>query len=244
MKLWLWMAFVLVVTLLIATLLKIPFWLFIVVVIPLLIFVFTYGSVSYSFRESLRPQSIPQRGYSSRTKALDVEVKRMSSHGFEEVDSFYLQMIPDAVIYVLRHRNEPTYLCFYHLGQRITCDFVTRYANGYTLTTCSNVDGGMMPRPAKHLLQVISSISYEGLHAVHVKAHAFLSEHGLRAFEIPHEEFRSFFMRSIREQAALIRKTPLWPFRLIIWTLMKRGRMYQGEIETQYARKTIQLYDS
>lgn len=244
MKLWLWTIFVLVVTLLIATLLKIPFWVFVVVVIPLLIFVFTYGSVSYSFRESLQPQYIPERGYGSRIKALDVETKRMSPHGFEKVDSFYLQMIPDAVVHVLRHREEPIYLCFYHLGQRITSDFVTRYENDYVLTTCSSVDAGVMPRPAKHLLQVISGIPCEELHAVHKKAHAFLYEKGLRTFDISRGEFRSFFMKNIREQALLVRKIPLWPFRLVIWTLIKRGRMYQTEIERQYKKNTIQLYDT
>ncbi len=244
MRLWLWTIFVLVVTLLIATLLRIPFWLFFVVVIPLLVFVFTYGSVSYSFRESLHPQHIPERGYGSRVKALDVETKRISPHGFEKVDSFYLQMIPDAVIHVLKHKNEPIYLCFYHLGQRITSDFVTRYENDYTLTTCNNVDGGMMPRPAKHLLQIISGISYEELYAVHKKAHAFLGEKGLRALDVPREDFRSVLMKSIREQAARIRKIPLWPIRLVIWTLIKRGRMYQTEIETQYKKNTIQLHDT
>ena len=244
MRRWLWTVFILVMTLLIATLLKIPFLLFIIVMIPLLVFVFTYGSVSYSFRESLRPQRIPERGFGSRTKALDVETKRMFPHGFEKVDSFYLQMIPDAVIYVLKHKNEPIYLCFYHLGQRITSDFITRYENDYTLTTGNNVEAGMMPRPAKHLLQIINGISCEELHAVHTKAHAFLGEKGLRVFDMPREDFRSFFMRSIRAQAVLIRKIPLWPFLLVIWTLIKRGRMYQEEIEIQYKKNVIQLHDT
>lgn len=239
MRLWLWAVFVLVVTLLIATLLQMPFWLFVVVVIPLLIFVFTYGSVSYSFRESLQPQDVPERAYSSRTKALDVETKRMIHHGFEKIDSFYLQMIPDAVIYVLKHNSEPVYLCFYHLGQRITCDFVTRYEDDYTLTTCSNVDGGMMPRQRRHMLQIITRISYDELYALHKKAHTFLVERGLQVFDVPREEFRSFFMESIHAQARLIRKMPLWPFRLVIWTLTKRSRMYQTEIEMQCKKNAI-----
>lgn len=244
MRLWLWTAFVLVVTLLIATLMRIPFWIFVVIVIPLLVFVFTYTSVSYSFRRSLRPQSVPERGYGSRTKALDVETKRMSPHGFEKVDSFYLQMIPDAVICVLKHMSEPVYLCFYHLGQRITCDYITRYEDDYTLTTCNNTQSGTMPRPPKHMLQIISGISYEELHAAHNRAHAFLSEKGLCAFDVPPGEFRSFFMKSIHAQARLIRKIPLWPFCLAIWTLTNRGHRYQKEVDIQYAKNMIQLHDT
>jgi hypothetical protein len=244
MRLWLWTAFVLVVTLLVATFLQIPFWLFVVVVIPLLVFVFTYSSVSYSFRESLQPQRVPEPGYGSRTKALDVETTRMTPHGFEKVDFFYLQMIPDAVVYVLKHMSEPVYLCFYHLGQKITSDFVTRYENEYTLTTCSSIDSGMMPRPAKHLLQIMNGVSHEELYSLHKKAHSFLFEKGLRSLDVPTEEFRSFFMMNIRKQASLIRKLPLWPFQLVIWILAKRGRRYQAEIEMQYKKNMVQLHDT
>lgn len=242
MRLWLWTALVFVVTLLLAVLFKLPFWLF--VVVPLLIIVFTYVSVSYSFRESLQPEEIPKRGFSSRVKALEVEMRRMSPHGFEEIDTFYLRMIPDAVVSVLKHKEEPIYFCLYHLGQKVTCDIVTRYAHGYTLTTCNTVDGGMMPRPQKNLLQIITQVSYEESCDLHTKGHLFLGGKGLLPFDIPREEFRAYFIRNIHEQARFIRKIPLWPVRLVIWTILRQGRTYQREIETQYRDNSIELYET
>lgn len=244
MRLWVWTALVFVVTLLLAVMFKLPFWLFVVVVVPLLIIVFTYVSVSYSFRESLQPEEIPKRGFSSRAKALEVETKRMSPHGFDQIDAFYLRMIPDAVVSILKHKDEPIHFCLYHLGQKVTCDIVTRYAHGYALTTCNTVDGGMLPRPKRNLLQIITQVSYEDLYNVHKKGHLFLSSKGLSPFDIPREEFREYFMNRIHEQARFIRKIPLWPVHLVIWTIMRRGRTYQKEIEMQYRDNSIELYET
>jgi hypothetical protein len=167
----------------------------------------------------------------------------MLLHGFENIDTFYLSMIPDAVVCVLKHKEKPVYLCFYHLGQKITCDFVTRYEKDYSLTTCNSVDGGMIPRAPSNLLQIITRVSFDDLYNLHDRAGRFLEEKGLKTSDVPREEFRSYFLASIRKQAAFTRQTPLWPFRLVIWTVMKRGRTYQREIEAQYKDRAIRLPD-
>lgn len=124
MKSWMWSGFVFIITLIIVIVFNIPFWIFLFLVIPLLIIAFTYGSFNYSFRESLKTQSIPSKGYASRVNDLDTETKKVNSIGFEKCDVFYLKMVPDSVVYVLKHKEDPVYLCLYHFGSKKTCDFL------------------------------------------------------------------------------------------------------------------------
>ena len=63
MKNWMWSAFVFIITLIIAIAFNIPFWIFLFVVILLLIIAFIYGSFNYSFRKTLKPESISNKGY-------------------------------------------------------------------------------------------------------------------------------------------------------------------------------------
>jgi hypothetical protein len=241
MRSWMWSAFVFIVTLIIVIVFNIPLWIFLLVVVPLLIVAFTYGSFSYSFRTSLKVEPVPQKGYNLRIKDLDLETKKVESIGFKKIDAFYLKMIPDSVTYVLKHREDPVYLCLYHFGTKKTCDFFTRYENDYTLTTCDNIDGGMTPRPERSLLQITTRVSYEQLFEIHKKAHNFLIDKSLNLVELPQEEFRRYFLKSINDYARYVRTYSLWPVRLIFWTVSKRGRVYCKEIETQYNSGLIKL---
>jgi len=243
MKNWMWSLFVFVITFLIAFVLNIPFWIFLIVVIPLLIIALTYGSFSYSFRAALHAEPIPEHGYESRIKDLDLEVKKVTSLGFEKFDAFYLKMIPDSIIYALTHKAEPIYLCLYHLGSKKTCDIFTRYENGFTLTTCDNVDGGMTPRPNKNLLEIITSVSYEKLFEGHQKAHKFLIDKGLRNYELTKDDFRNYFMKSIHDYSEHVRKYLFWPILLVIWTVRRHGRVYCKTIEMQYKEGRIKLHE-
>jgi hypothetical protein len=244
MKTWVWSALVFIVTLIIALIFNIPFWLFILIVIPLLIIAFTYGSFNYSFRSTLKAVNIPSKGYSSRIKELDIDAKKVDNLGFEKWDDFYLKMIPDSIVYVFKNKEEPVYLCLYNFGSKKTCDLFTRYENDYTLTTCNTVDGGMTPRSQKSLLQIVTNVSYENLFEIHKKAHEFLKNKGLRKFDIAKQEFRQYFLKSIHEYAQFVRKYPFWPVLLIFWTVIKRGRVYCKKIETQYNNGTVQLHNT
>lgn len=244
MKSWMWSALVLVITFLIMYFFDIPLWLFVIVVIPLLVIALTYGSFSYSFRQSLRIEPIPNKGYTSRIRSLDIEKIKVDNLGFEKVDDFYLKMIPDTLIYVFKHKEEPVYLCLYHLGVKTTCDFVTRYGDGYSLTTCNNIDGGMTPRPEKSLLQIITKVTYTDMFGIHMKAHNFLLHKGLRTHDVAEEEFRRYFLQCLHSQATYVRKFMFWPILLVFWTITKRGRVYCEEIETQHKRGLVRLYET
>ncbi len=242
MKNWVWSAFVLIVTFLIMHFFDIPFWIFLIVVIPLLIIAFTYGSFSYSFRRSLRIEPIPGKGYASRIKALDIEKIKLNNLGFAKTDGFYLKMIPDTIVYVFKHKAEPVHFCLYNLGTKMTCDFVTRYGDEYSLTTCNNVDGGMTPRPERSLLQIITKVTYANLFGIHMKAHNFLVNKGLKTYDIAEEEFHQYFLKCLHSQAKFVREFMFWPVLLVFWTITRRGRVYCKEIETQYKKGLITLY--
>lgn len=201
MKNWMWSVLVFVLTLIIVIVFNLPFLIFLFVVIPLLIIAFTYGSFNYSFRKTLKPESIPGKGYATRIKDLDLDTKKLERLGFQKWDDFYLRMIPDTIVYVLKHKEDSVYLCLYHLGAKKTCDFFTRYDNEDTLTTCNTIDGGMTPRPQKALLQIITSVSYEQIFELHKKAHKFLFDKGFGQYDIARQEFRQYFLKNIHDYA-------------------------------------------
>jgi hypothetical protein len=113
-----WSIFVFVLALIIAIMLDIPIWLYLILVVPLLIILFTIGSFSYSFRKSLQIEPVPKSGYKKRIAEMNTDARMLAHRGFNKLDESYLKMIPDAVIFVFKHRDEPIYLCLYHLGTK------------------------------------------------------------------------------------------------------------------------------
>jgi len=234
MRIWMWSVFVTMVTFSAMILLKIPFWAFLLIAVPILIIVLIYGSFQYSFRESLAIQSVPEHGYKSRTNDLERESRLIELQGFYKIDQFYLRMIPDSITFVFKHTKEPVYFCIYHFGKKHTCDFVTRFENEYYLTTSSSVDAGMTPRPEKALLQIFPSTPYETLFQKHLKSRDYIFQNGISTFDIQEGEFRFYFMKSIKEQADHIRKSLFWPLMLLIRTISQYGRKFCSSIKEQY----------
>ena len=221
----------------------IPLWVFLIIFAPLLLVAATYLTVSYSFRESLETEPIPQSGYQSRVEALIDELPQLRKLGFKHVDQFYLKIIPDTVVFVFRHTTEPVYFCLYHLGSKKAMDIVSRYGNEFSITTNDKVDAGMVPRPAKSLLQIFPGVDYKTLFGNHMTAHYFLIGNGLRVHDLPVEEFRHYFMNCFYDQAKHIKSYFLWPVLLIFRTLARRGRQYCRSILEQYREGSIKLWD-
>jgi|GEM_PF-3552679 len=238
-----WTAFVFVAVLVVMIVLDLPFYIFLVVGVPVFIYVLTYASFRYSFRDSLRFEPIPDHGYRPRMKIMDREMRSIQRLGFHKIDQFYFKMIPDSITYVFKHKTEPIYLCLYHLGKIMTCDIFTRYADDITLTTTNAVEGGMPPRPAKNFLQVFNRASYEHLYIEHKKAHQYLTFYGARVYDIPPAEFRYFFMKSLKDQERYIRNYFLWPAMLVGRTIAQSGKKYCSPISEQYPEGTLNLYE-
>lgn len=242
MKYWMWSAFVFALTVAVMLVFKLSLITFLVIGVPILVVLLIYGFFVYSFRDSLQPEPVPSTGYNSRLAQMDRNIESLGAHGFRKIDQFYLKMIPDSVTYAFKHSKEPIYFCLYHFGKKMACDVVTLFDNRFTLTTSNTIDSGMTPRPAKNLLQIFPGSSYYELILQHEKSHRFLIDKGLRIFEINENEFRYHFMKSIREQAAYIRRINFWPVILLVNTVSQHGKIYCKSIIDQYTAGSINIY--
>ena len=234
MKYWMWVVFVAILTFLAMEFLVIPLWMIIAIALPLLTILLVIGSVYYNFRESLQLQEVPRHGYGARLKELDREAGKLETLGFRKITEFYLKAIPDSVTYVFKHDKEPFYFCIYHLGQKYSCDIVTRFEDNYYLTTCDSVDGGMAPRPKKSLLQIFPNQSFSEFVERHREGVAYMEQSGIRLFDLAEMEFRHFFIKNYREHADYMKKLFFWPVALIIRTITKPGRVFCNPIKKQY----------
>ncbi len=211
---------------------------------PLILILATYITTSYSFRDSLKPEAIPGRGYDSRIRELNADVEAMKELGFVLVDYFYLKIVPDALIYVFRHKEEPIYYCLYHFGGRRGLDIVTKYGDGFSLTTNNKTDAGLIPRPPRSFLQIFrNEEKYKNLLMYHRRAHRFLLQQRLWVHDFKPADFRHYFMESFREQATKVRSIFLWPVVLIFRMVTSAGRVYFGSIQDQYSAGKIKIWE-
>lgn len=227
-----WFIIIFLVSFTLVSILGIPLPFFLAIFAPILLVSTTYVSLNYNLRRSLEPGAIP-KGYESRSYVINSHHPRLYNLGFQPHDTFYLKMIPDVVVAVFKHYNEPIYLCIYHFGDKMVVDVISFFENDITLTTTSNTKGGMFPRPAGKLLQVFENASYEQLFWEHIQACQFMQNQGIKAI-LPLEGFRNRFMEGLRRAGVKIKEHNLWPLKLLYWSVTKRGREYRTPIEEQY----------
>jgi len=244
MKFSVFTAFICIFILMIFLVFKLPLWFYLLVVMLPLAVIIIYFSFIYSFRKSVVPQSVPEKGYDDRLAVLKEAETKLVPIGFEKFDQFHLKMIPDSVTFAFKHTREPIYCCVYHFGQKMTCDMVTYFNYEVSLTTCSSIDGGASPRAPKSLLQIFHGATYDTLLAQHLYGIGFLKQNRFDPVEIPAGSFRDSFMKEIREYAERIRKIPLWPVMLLIWTLSKYGKRYAKPLQEQYPNGISHIFQT
>jgi hypothetical protein len=162
--------------------------------------------------------------------------------GFHRIDRFYLEMSNDVITFVYKHADEPAYLCLYHFGKKQVCDIITFFDDDLSLTTCSDIGGGMTPRPANRLLQILEQASYSQLFDLHISGVEFLKRRGAVTVDVPVLSFRDSFMTSLKEFAGAARSTFLWPVKHIYWTATSRGRKHAGSIQEQHDRGRLKNF--
>jgi hypothetical protein len=241
MKIWMWSLFVMVVSGGLLWILDLPLVVSMFIIVPVLLYLFIYGSFMYSFRDSLKPELIPPSGYEKRILETENSAKQLP-HGFREIDRFYLKTIPDSTTFAFLNENEPVFFCIYHFGKKMGCDVVTLYENGFGLTTNNTVDGGMAPRREKDLIQIFPNAGYERLFQKHMDAHIFLIEKGLRPIYLHPDEFRHRFMQDYTAQGDYIRQFFLWPVILLFRTVLQYGRRYCLTIQEQFNKGQVKIF--
>lgn len=233
MKSWIWQIVTIIICFIIMNVLNIPLWAFLLIASPILVFGLTYFSFIYSFRDTLEPQQIPEKGYENRLAELDRDYPRINYMQFERIDAFYLKIIPDTVVFIYKHRFEPIFLCDYHLGSQRSFDFITYFENDIGLTTTTSVSGGLSPRPAGEFLQVVEGHPMEVLLNEHTKGVYYLKYQGVNSIDIPIHIYRQKFMEDLFKSAKSMRSYSMWPMRLVYWTIVKRGKIHKRPIEEQ-----------
>lgn len=209
-------------------------WAFVLIFVPLYLVISTYFTGWFNMARKIQPKAIPQSGFEGRVQALRLIAPDIERLGFREIDRFYLKMIPDSIIIAYKHATEPVYFCLYHLGVKISCDFVTQYGYDISLTTNNLPDGGTLSRPPEAMLQIFPKLAYEELLSKHLSAHRFLLSKGLVLHDFQPYEFREKFMQSFKDQWSYLKRHPLWPFPTIFRSVTRLGIKYIAPIEKQW----------
>ncbi len=241
MKNYIWVIFTGLITFLLMYYLKLDTMTFLIVLVPVLIIMFTYGSFVYSFRDSLKMEAIPSNGYQDRVERLEREKAELNRLGFDKFGEFYLKTIPDSVTYLFKHQTEHVFFLIYHFGPKVGYDFVSHFQSDMTLTTSSTVDGGMTPRPEKNMLQIFENTSYQRSFDKHLQGCKLIQTNGYSFVDLKTEYYPQLILKSLHELAAYVRKIPFWPVLLVFWTITKRGSRYLKTIEEQVREGAIKI---
>lgn len=221
--------------------LNVPLWMLIMIFIPTSIIGMIIYSSIYNFRKDLHFEQVDRVKFDERTRKLESDACKVLNMGFNKIDEFYLQLIPDSITYIFKHVSDPIYMNLYHMGPKIVPDVITLFDNDYSLTTGSTSDAGNIPRGEKELLQIFENASYETLCEEHRKSVEFLKSRNLNTREVSQPEFRDEFMKSLKETGERIMSYPVWPLLLLFWVVTVRGKIHQMSIEKQVESGKIRV---
>jgi hypothetical protein len=222
---------------------RINFFLCILMIVPLLlVFSITYN-ILYNSRSGLKPEPIPAGIFGEQLNALNQISLDLKPQGFDRIDDFHLQMIPDTIVYVFKHREMPCYLCLYNIGGTIAKDVLTFFKNDYALTTTISVSGGNLPRGNRAFLQIYPNAPQEPLFEGHLKGLEFLKSKGLEPIEVNADQLRTRFMESFAKTWALVKKKPVWPLFVLYTAFTNPGKVYAKPIEQQFNEGIAKIED-
>lgn len=216
-----------------------PVWI-LIVTLPLLAYVQIYALNRYTFRDSLDYELIPEKGYEKRREGLELTGYNLSELGFVKFDEFYLRLSNDVIAYIYRHQTEPIYFCHYHFGTLEFYDLVTKFDNGFSLTTANSKNAGNIPRPNHRMLQIFEGRSIEELFSSHLEAIRFLEQQGFKPQPLFLGNFRADFLNSFLEVGRQVRGF-FSPPKLIYWMASGVNKTYCKTIQQQSLAKNLLL---
>jgi hypothetical protein len=202
-----------------------PLWLTAAVILPSALFLpfLCVVTVNAASAGKLRPLEPAQDG--SRLRKLDADVSLMHSLHFKRIDSFRTPTIPESLDLVFMHPSEPVFAIARLFENKRTWELIT-FFEGADLTTASDIECGNAPRPAGRPLQIFEDAGPESLLDSHRTAIRVLASRGRTPAEIPEPGFRKAYLARQGELYGHLRSHSFWPFRLAVWTIRKRGRMF------------------
>ncbi len=207
---------------------------------PFLLYGQLYFSTRYNFRSSLQLEPIPEKGYEKRLSTLNSNEYQLRNLGFVKFDEFYLQISTDVVVYVYENPEKNLILCDYNFGSFNYIDLVSKYEEGYSLTTSNTENAGLIPRSDKTMLQVFLNHSLDELVARHLHTEGFLAQKGFIKDEFDLTYFREWFLSEYHKAGDVVNNT-LGPAKSIYWMLSSNKMKYVKPVQEQFLAKTLQL---
>jgi hypothetical protein len=117
-----------------------------------------------------------------------------------------------------------------------TCEFITEFADQYSLTTTRSKAAFVFPRPYGSFMQSFPAAKIEHLWDQHVRGEQYLMSElavPVAPLSLP---FVEAFGPAVQRQMRCIKSLPLWPVRGIYWFLLKRFLMHNRPIWKQDVR--------
>ena len=208
--------------------------------IPVFGYVALYAMNRYSFRSSLNYEPIPATGCETAIEWLRNNESLCLQLGFRKIDEFRLKLSHPLVTYVYVNEQYPLSFLDYVIETVRCCDLITRFDNGYSLTTSNGKNGGSVPRPDEHLLQAFPSMGLEGLLDQHLQAVRFLTQRGFHIRPDQIENLRKRFLEQFLEDGKKL-TTPLSPIQIVYWLATNYKERHAKPIMEQVLAKTVRL---
>lgn len=220
----------------------IPTELFVFILLPLMLIIFTAGCFLYNCRQGLEARSVPQTGnWAAKQSIMLAQAEPLFNVGFELIDSFTINSMPTILINIYADRERAISYLHYHLGQKISGEFETKFINGIELNTANSISSGLIPRPENRLIQIIENAPQTIMLNFHLEAVKYLESQGIKSIAHNYDTIREDLLSGLKREGCYVRNINFWPIKLIYWTLTKRGKVYLGPLRAQVENDVIKL---
>jgi hypothetical protein len=220
----------------------IPTGVFIFILMPLMLIFFTAGCFLYNSRQGLQARSVPETGsWAIKKSIMLAQSEPLFNAGFELVDSFIINSMPTVMINIYADRKRAISYLHYHLGQKISGEFETKFISDIEFNTANSISSGLIPRPDNRMIQIIENAPQAIMFNFHLEAVNYLESQGIKRVQQNYDATREEILSGLKREGRYVRNISFWPIKLIIWTLTKRGKIHLGPLRTQVENSLIKL---
>lgn len=219
--------------------LGVPIWL-VFLAIPGLAYLHLYAGNKINFRDTLELAEIPHAQNQKRLNELKISQSVLSDFGFRKFDEFYLKTTIDILTFCYTNESQSILVYDSNLEKIQTSSLISKFANGFTLTTSNSEHAGKFPRRKEYVLQVFPKKDFAELVHHHNQALAFLSANGFEQLEIPLETHRESYLRSFKEFGKMM-QGPLAPLKTFYWVKISKKKIHEKPVHQQVFAKTLSL---
>jgi hypothetical protein len=107
------------------------------------------------------------------------------------------------------------------------------------LSTCSNINSGLFPRPPKRVLVVSGRATIPNLYKIHKDSIDYLIKNGIKLTELTKNDYRKNQEKEERELSEYRKSKSFFSIRTVYWLLTKRGKVHWQSIAEQHKKGII-----